>query len=299
MTITAEQPPQSSTTRSTYLAGSLHLDFRYAAQRRQTEMHVLKQQPPLKVIRAFPLQDEGAMVHLHNVSGGILGGDQLSMHINVGPRAYAQVTTTSATRIYRSNKSTPPATQTCTVRVEENALLEYLPDQLIPFAASSYHQQTRVELCEGAGLFWWETIAPGRASSNEYFAYRSLHLDFALFALGRPIAIERMHIEPEQHTPAALARLGPYHYFSSFYICKAGLPASSWSQLEHELNTLARDMTIPGEQLWGVSTLTRHGLVVRSLSRQGREIVGGHLAFWRAARTALYGRAIQPPRKLL
>src|SRR5205823_4167732 len=108
--------------------GQLHLGFVYDHAMRQTRLAICEQQPPLKVIRAFPLADGGALVHLHNLSGGILGGDQLSLTVEVGKDASAQLTSTGATRLYRSRPHLPSATQTTIMRVGEGGLLEYLPD---------------------------------------------------------------------------------------------------------------------------------------------------------------------------
>ena len=57
--------------------GSLRLAFHYDEALQQTRMKVCEQQPPLKVVRAFALPEGGALVHLHNLSGGVLGGDEL------------------------------------------------------------------------------------------------------------------------------------------------------------------------------------------------------------------------------
>lgn len=50
-----------------------------------------RQDPPLKVVRAFALDQgrSGALVHLNNVSGGVLAGDRLVLDVEVeggGPR---------------------------------------------------------------------------------------------------------------------------------------------------------------------------------------------------------------------
>src|SRR5205823_7401419 len=92
--------------------GQLHLGFVYDHAMRQTRLAICEQQPPLKVIRAFPLAEGGALVHLHNLSGGVLGGDRLHIAIEVGPKAYAQLTSTSATRLYRTHPDAPAAIQT-------------------------------------------------------------------------------------------------------------------------------------------------------------------------------------------
>ncbi len=282
----------------TRVKGRLHMTFNYDKASQQTRMAVCEQEPPLRVIRAFPLSGGGALVHTHNLSGGILGGDQLSVSADIGPHATVQLTSTSATRIYRSASDAPTAVQTNTFQVREEGLLEYLPDQLIPFAGSRYQQQTHIELASAAGLFWWEIIAPGREARGELFDYEQLHLAAEITAQGKPLAIERLKIEPQQRAPSSLTRLGAYPYFSSFYICKVGLEPASWLQMEQQLSALAQELSRPGEIHWGVSTLVAHGLLVRAISQQGREVAKGLLAFWRAAKLTLYGQEAILPRKI-
>jgi len=275
------------------------LKLRFSADRtRQTQLIVREQRPPLQVIRAFPISTGGALVHVHNISGGVLGGDQLGLEVDVEQGAHAQLTSTGATRLYRTRPGVPDSKQTGRVTVREGALLEYLPDPLIPFSGSRYQQQMRIELDSSAGLFWWETVAPGRVAQGEQFAYEQLLLDLHISTQGRSIAIERLKLEPHCRALSSLARLGPYSYFCSFYICRVGLEAVHWSNLEKELGALAQELSCPGEISWGVSTLVAHGLVMRAVSRQGRDIPPGLLAFWRAAKRYLYDEEPVPPRKI-
>jgi urease accessory protein len=283
---------------SSRVRGSLSLDFHYDEALQQTRMRVCEQQPPLKVVRAFPLPEGGALVHLHNLSGGVLGGDELSMSVEIGPRAYAQLTSTSSTRLYRRQARAAMATQTNNIQIREGGLLEYLPDPLIPFAGSSYRQHTRIELAPDAGLFWWETVAPGRTARGELFQYEQLQLGLHISAQGRPLAIECLKLAPQCHALSSPARLGPYAYFCSFYICRVGLVPERWAELERDLGVLAQELSRPDVISWGVSTLSAHGLVVRALSCQGRDITTGLLAFWKAAKRALYNKEAVPPRKV-
>jgi urease accessory protein len=228
----------------------------------------------------------------------VLGGDKLETKVRVEPGAVAQLTTTSATRLYRSGPAGLASGQLNDFGVEENALLEYLPDPLIPFAGARYRQQTRIELASGAGLFWWETVAPGREARGEIFLYDRLELSLSLTSGGKPIALEQALLEPATRLLTSAARLGRYRYFSTFYICRSGLQKAIWTWLENRLNELAGQLSVAGETLWGASSLARDGVVVRAVSRNGRAITTGLLEMWRLGKQELYGQAAILPRKI-
>lgn len=278
--------------------GKLRLQFAHRQERQRTELVSSEQRIPLQVIRAFHLENGAALVHLHNLSGGILGGDHLSLSVEVGPAAHVQLTTTSATRLYRQRESQLPARQTQRISVREQGLLEYLPDQLIPFAGSRYQQQTQITLDEGAGLFWWELVAPGRAARDEIFMFDLLSIETEISANNQPVAIEHNKLEPQRHKLTAFSRLAHYPYFCSFYICKVGLAPACWEKLESELQVLARQMSQQHETYWGVSTLIAEGLVIKGVSTQGRKLINGLYAFWQAVKMSLYGQIAIPPRKI-
>ncbi|HKX31288.1 MAG TPA: urease accessory protein UreD [Blastocatellia bacterium] len=291
----AHQDHQSNSRRR--IQGRLRLDFTQDPVSQQTILSSSEQQPPLRVVRAFPFADGAVLLHLHNISGGVLGGDYLEMEIGLGRNARAQLTTTGATRLYRRHASVSDAMQINRVTIGEDAWLEYLPDPLIPFAGAGYRQHTRIDLDQGAGLFWWEVVAPGREARGELFDYERLDLKLEIRVNGRLVALERNRLEPRLRPLDSPSRLGNYRYFASFYICRAGLEAASWLALEEELQEIAVGLSRPTEIAWGISALPAHGLAVRALSVNGREITAGLTTLWRAAKLKLYGLEAVSPRK--
>ncbi|HTW22132.1 MAG TPA: urease accessory protein UreD [Candidatus Baltobacteraceae bacterium] len=276
----------------------LALDFARDAATGATVLAASVQEPPLRVVRAFALEDGSALAHLHNVSGGLLGGDRLTLVVNVGAGASVQLTTTGGTRIYRPRRNAPPTTQTTDIRLGEDALLEYVPDAIIPYAGARFAQRTRIELAAGAGLFWWEVIAPGREARGEVFAYERIEMRTEVMAGGRLIAAENIRLDPRGSALRSIARLGEYRYWATFYICRVGLDLAAWLATEEHLRKAARDLKRPGETLWGVSTLLADGLVVRGLAVRGRDVLAGLHALWNTAKLRLYGRVAVPPRKV-
>ena len=85
---------------------------------------VQRQDPPWKVVRAFALPISGSLVHLNNVSGGVVAGDRLALDVEVEAGAAAQITTTGATRLYRHRAGAGDSEQRATFSVGAGALLE-------------------------------------------------------------------------------------------------------------------------------------------------------------------------------
>ena len=181
-------------------SSNLHLSFE-SNDTGATILRVKQQQPPWRVVRGFRAASGETLAHVHNLSGGILDTDSLSWQVDVGPRAQAQVTSTGATRVYRSRSPGSRASQRASVNIAADAYLEYLPDQLIPFAGSRFDQTARVEIERGGSLIWWDRVAPGREASDEIFRFESLTSHFELIADGQPIAIERWTLDAAYRTP--------------------------------------------------------------------------------------------------
>jgi urease accessory protein len=280
------------------LQASLTLDFARDEFAGHTVLAASRQEPPLKVVRAFTVPDGAALAHLHNVSGGLLGGDHLALKVNVGAGARVQMTTTGATRIYRQRREAAPTTQSNEFTVNDGALLEYVPDSIIPFAGARFSQATTIHLAQGAGLFWWEILAPGREARGEMFAYDCVEMKTDVVALGQPIASERVRIEPGKQSTPSFGRLGAYRTWATFCIAHVGRSAAEWLALEHELREQAMPLTQQGETLWGISALPAHGVMVRCVAVHGRHVLPGLQILWQTAKRRLYGRDATPPRKV-
>ncbi len=262
------------------------------------QLRILRQDPPWKVVRAFPQEDGTLLVHLHNVSGGILAGDRLALDIGVAAGAAAQVTTTGATRLYRHRAGACDSQQATTISVGDGALLEYLPDPVIPYGGARHLQNTEIRLGARASLFWWEVLAPGRQAAGEEFTFESLRLQTRVFTASRPLLWEDILLEPRERALHSVGRLGRYRWMASLTICHQGQQPAFWRSLEDKLNGMGEERTHPDEVIWGASALAADGVVVRGLSRSGRDIRASLVEFWRLARLAITGLEAVPPRKV-
>lgn len=155
--------------------GELHL--RYERTPDGTRGHH-RHEGPLRVLKA--LYPEGPAICHHvllHPPGGIVGGDELHVHVEVLPGAHAVVTGPGATRFYRS--AGPMALQDVQVVVGRGARWEWQPPETIVYAGARASSRVRVALEEGASMIGCDVIALGLPSSNLPFTVGSFaqHLE--------------------------------------------------------------------------------------------------------------------------
>lgn len=146
---------------------------------------------PLVVQR--PFYPEGPICHVYLVHppGGIVGGDALSLQVEVEPQAHALLTTPAATRFYRAG---PHPRATLTQHLQVRGALEWLPQETIVFEGARARSTTRVELAGEARFLGWEIACLGRPANGEGFGCGELSQDFLLYKDGVPLLLDRLRL---------------------------------------------------------------------------------------------------------
>ena len=118
---------------------------------------------PLQVMPpSYQDEDDEAYLYLLNPTGGIVQGDRLLTEVAVEAGARSLLSTQSATKVYRMDESYGEEVNRYVLRGD--AVLEYLPDQTIPFAGSRFYRSTTVELDPGSTLILTDLLAAGRVA---------------------------------------------------------------------------------------------------------------------------------------
>jgi urease accessory protein len=168
--------------------GQLQLIYGRCAE--ETKVQHCRVQAPLKVQRPFypegPRVCHSVMLH---TAGGVVGGDRLSIDLQLQPNSHAVLTTAAANKIYRSNGL--EARQEILVRVEPGAILEWLPQETIVFNQAVYRQDLKVELSPGASWLGWEITRFGRSARGETFMAGNWRSHTQIDQQGRPLWIDR------------------------------------------------------------------------------------------------------------
>jgi urease accessory protein len=241
-------------------------------------------QVPLQVLRPLYLDDVGtAYVYLVSPCGGVVGGDRYDMTVVVEAGAQACLTTPSATKLYATPGA--PAQQRLDITLQAMAVLEYLPEQIIPFAQAAFHQHTRVRLGAGACLLWLEIVAPGRLARGEVFAYRDYDSSVCIEdAQGSVLLRERTRLRPGWQRLDGLGLFEGYPYLGTFYALVEGtvLPTALVERVHALLADHAR-------LIGGATLLAQGGMAVRVLGADHTAVSAALHAVWDIVRLELLG----------
>jgi urease accessory protein len=109
-----------------------------------------------------------AWIYTSTYGGGLVDGDDISLHVRVAPKAAAFLSTQASTKVYRSPRGSDVEMR---ADIEPSGLLVSAPDPVVCFAASRYRQTQRLDVSEGAGLVLVDWVSSGRRTSGERWEF--------------------------------------------------------------------------------------------------------------------------------
>lgn len=123
---------------------------------------------PMRVLASlYPESPSVCHQVLVHPPGGLVGGDELAIEVDVQPGAHALITTPGATRFYRSLGA--PATQQLQARIAAGGRLEWLPLETIAFSGCNACNRMRFALAPDAEMIGWDILALGLPASDQAF----------------------------------------------------------------------------------------------------------------------------------
>jgi urease accessory protein len=252
------------------------------------------QRAPLHVYRPIHLDanlPEMAFVFVQQFGDGYVDGDRCWIDIDCSPDAVVHVTTQAATNLYRAERNF--ATQLVDLRVRRGAVLEYLPDPVVPFRGSRFFQRTRVIAHPESTVILGELLLPGRVARGEVHAYDVYRSETeARRPDGTLLFADVLRLRPaEGEGPRSLALLGGSDVVATLYVVTQRAPAA-------ELVELIRQALAGGGVLAGVSELPNGcGASARLLGPTSKAVRAAATSAWNAARLALLGAPAPDLRK--
>ena len=157
--------PLAPTAEPLAAAGTGILEFAYVCG--ETVLTRAFTTSPLKVLNPSHA-GQSAWAYLATYGGGLVDGDTIAVHLDVGRGAAALVATQASTKVYRSPHG---AAQTLLARVANDGLLVLLPDPVTCFSGARYRQEQRVLLDSGASLVLVDRLTAGRIDFGERWLF--------------------------------------------------------------------------------------------------------------------------------
>ncbi|MCW5623267.1 MAG: urease accessory protein UreD [Burkholderiales bacterium] len=150
--------------------------------------------------------DDQPFMLLHNSGGGFIEGDVAQFQMHALPGTRVLMTTTGANKFYKCETG-GHCQDLVEVHLGSGCLLEYLPDEVIPYRNSSFSRSTRVCAPADARIFMTDVLTAGRLhhgdTGGETFVFTRMRSETALEIGGRLLWLDRLVAE----TPQAVADL--------------------------------------------------------------------------------------------
>jgi urease accessory protein len=249
---------------------------------------------PLAVQRPFfPEGPSVCHVYVLHPPGGIVGGDDLRIDVDVAAGARALVTTPAATKAYRT--AGPAAALENRLRVEAGGVLEWLPQETILYDGCDVTLSTRVDLAPGAAFLGLDLVCFGLPARGEAFASGRCKQAFELWRDGAPLSVERGRFDGGGPVPSAAWGLAGAPVMGTLLAAPAA--TVDVASLITALRATADALPPDGGDLGSVTTLAGGAVIACRYVGPSVERASSFLrAAWELARPALLGRPATPPR---
>lgn len=228
-------------------------------------------QPPLQLSRVRyddPQRPEMA-VHTLLMLGGILAGDQHSLHVELAEQTTARMVMAAATQVLSMPHGC--AKQSLTLHLHAGSIFEWLAEPTILFADAAFEQHTTIVLGHDARLTFLDILVPGRLARGEVHAYRSYQSSLEIYDEHENLLVcERSNLAPSRRTTAVPGVLGQAPVVGSLFLLGHSLPEAQLAAKMHGPTTLIGVTTLPNQA----------GILVRTLGHSASE-VRARLMAWR------------------
>lgn len=224
-----------------------------------------------------------AYTWLVNPSGGLVGGDHVSMEAKLHAGTHVLMTSPSANRVYRSLSE--PVLQEIRLSVGPDARLEWLPEVTIPFAGCRFRQSIHVDLAPGATVVLWDAMASGRVARKERWAFASVENEICIRTALSGSVVERYRLAPNGQ-PESVGLVGSWDYVASFFVIGDAVGADVWKHLDAILAAILEKR--PSLVLGAVSTPSAPGLAVKLVAKSAPDLTVMLESLWAAVRENLW-----------
>jgi urease accessory protein len=243
------------------------------------------QRAPLHVYRPIYLDPRlpgMAFVFLQQSGDGLVQGDRYRIDIDCAAGSAVHVTTQAATKVFAARQNF--VTQLTNLSAGADAVLEYLPDPVVPFRGSRLFQRTRAVAAPGSTVVLGDVLLPGRVAHDEAHVY---DVYWAETEFMRPDGtllfsdVLRMHPAAGED-PRSIGFLGGHDVLATLYVVTSQVRAAAL------VSILRSVLACRTSVLAGATELPNGcGVAVRLLGECSAQVQAAMRAAWGAVRVEL------------
>lgn len=246
---------------------------------------------PFTIARTFRLDRAPAgmlTVLLQSVSGAIQAGDDIRQRLHISAGAQGHVTTQSATSVYRA----PPgmsASDDVAITVEDDAMLEYMPEPRILFPDADLAQTIRLRVADRAIALLSDGFVVHRPEGIGHGFRRFVSETQIETPEGELVSLERTELDD------MALRCGVRAHYAAFGTLTCVAPLAR-EQLRGQCDALNREFAGIGSVYAAATVLPGgRGLGLRIAAHDGRHLRQALQTGWIAIRRELHGQ--EPARR--
>ena len=231
--------------------------------------------------------DDEPFMLLLNSAGGFVEGDVSQFHATLDAGTRALFTTTASTKFYKCVEQ-QTSREIVDILVGPEAMLEYCPDEAIPFERSRTQRINRITMDKSSRMFATDMISAGRIhyGDGEAFKFDSLVSEFEIRIDNSTIALDRLSAT----TPQAVAAL-PRLWHGAFHMATVFAYAPD---LPHDIEDAVLSLTRDVEETESGVTRIGNLVIVRILANETWQAHEAIYNAWEALRPAIAGKPARP-----
>lgn len=220
--------------------------------------------------------------------GGVVGGDELQINAHISNRAHAFLSTPGAAKWYRANGHV--SRQQLRLEVEDQAVLEWMPQETILFNGADIQLDTSITLSGQASYMGCEILCFGRTASGENFDHGRVRQRLVIYRDGKPLWLEQGSLlggSKQMTSPLALAG---YSVCANMIAVGTLAPATVLQAIRSAIGDMGLDAGKFGATQMKSVTIVRY---LGHSSEVAREVM---LTAWKICRPALTAHHAVVPR---
>jgi urease accessory protein len=252
-----------------------------------TRLAHLYQHDPVRILFPNTAPGESIEATVVTTSGGLVGGDKISLEIKAGANTTALVSAQAAEKVYRSAGAV--AEISVAITADEESWIEWLPQETILFDGSMLRRRTSINAVPGARVMAGEILVLGRVGSGEKFSSGFLRDAWKVYRQDKLFWADALCLEDD--IPSILSHPACFNgataLATAVYVCDD--PAAHLDAAREMISTEDNDVLSSATVVNGV-------LVLRWLAKDAYSLRQAFAEFWKAFRHHAGDRPAELPR---